>query len=149
MHPRCDHYTLPVWEVVQVISRCDSQHIAGLARECLTERLLVHKSLTVRVCFNACQVIPQIRVCVWHRVCKVNRILVILKIVGECQGVVAFAVVCDILSNLVLEIPYIIAILMPARILFFTLPLAVDRDFHSIVEKTVWLGVVQDVEPHS
>ena len=35
---------------------------------------------------------------------------------------------------------------MPARILFFTLPLAVDRDFHSIVEKTVWLGIVKDVE---
>ena len=50
------------------------------------------------------------------------------------------------IANAILEIPDIFAILVPAHIIFQALLLWVNGYFHAVIEKRIWLWVVEDVE---
>ena len=98
------------------------------------------------ICFDVGQVVPQIRVGIRDRVCKVDCVRIVLEVVLECRCVEGLAVVGNVFADSILEVTDVVAALVPSNVLLLCLLLAVDRDLHSIVEKTVWFGVVQQVE---
>ena len=99
-----------------------------------------------RVCFDISQIVPQVRVGIWYRVCKEDRVIVVLTSVEECGSVKALAIVGDIFPDVVLKITDIVTALVPADIFLVSFFLAINRDPHAIVEKTVRFRVIEDVE---
>jgi len=63
----------------------------------------------------------------------------VLKGIGECEGVVAFIVEVDIVSDAIGIVANFGAVFMPADALLLGFFLTVNRNLHSVVKKAIWL----------
>ena len=68
------------------------------------------------------------------------------KVVLERGCVERLAVVRNIFPNPVLEVADVVAALVPPNVMLFSLLLTVDGDLHTVIEQTIRLRVVEQVE---
>jgi len=94
---------------------------------------------------NPFNIILKVSVGVRVAVCKEDGIVVIFKLVRECQGVVILGKL-EIFADLVLEVADISAVSVPSCLFLFSYALGVNRHLHAIVKHGVGLVVVEDVE---
>ena len=67
------------------------------------------------------------------------------ELIGEGKAVVGWRIlVIRLLAHSIREVLDIVAVFVPANLLFFRLALGVDRNQHPIIKKTVRLSVVDD-----
>ena len=80
------------------------------------------------------------------KIAEEDRVLIIFECVSEGCCKVVSSKVARIPSDLVLEVRYVSTTAMPAYPLFLGFPVTIYRNFHTIVEHSITLVVVHDVE---
>jgi hypothetical protein len=116
------------------------------ASDCFTQTGYLKIIAPSGVDFNLVKIVLKIAKGVRLEVAEENSIFVVLKCVRErCCKVVARKA-ARISANLILKVGNVSASSMPAYLFFFGLLVGVDGNFHAIVEHSVILVVVHNVE---
>ena len=160
MHTCSNKHPLPLTHILQVVLRCDCQHLDFVPRETQTQGFTRANWALGRITAYLGQIVQHIRIVVRIAISEIYGVVIILKVVGESQGVEGFrirslAASCRrqlfflvVFFNTVVIVSYLAAGTVPANVFLLWMFLWIDKNFHPLVEKRIGLWKIEDVKAH-
>jgi hypothetical protein len=148
VNARGQKYTLlfVFWIFFNLPSRSNSYEWTINTSDSFAQTGYLEEVASRRVNFNLIQIGLQIAERVWLEVAEEHGVFVVLKCVSECCCEVVSRKTACISPDLILEVRDVCTAAMPPYLFFFCFFIAVNGNFHAVVEHGVVLVVVHDVE---
>ena len=148
MYSRTDDNSFLLWSWIVIIwSGGDSQIVAPVSSQGSAQ--CISRDIIQLLFLDFLYVVHQIRIGVWLGVGKEYGIIIVLEVVGECEGVVTSLIVRHLLPPIVvLVVSDVFSGAVPAELLLLKFLLWEGQNFHALVEETLGFHQVEHVKLH-